>query len=62
MQSEWLRSKSLQAINAGESMEKREPSYTFGGNGKLVISFKKKRIYVYEELNHSVVQQKLTTS
>ena len=43
-------------------MEKREPSYTFGGNGKLVISFKKKRIYVYEELNHSVVQQKLTTS
>ena len=30
-QSEWLRSKSLQAINAGEGMEKREPSYTVGG-------------------------------
>ena len=30
--SEWLRSKSLQAINAGEGMEKREPSYTVGGN------------------------------
>ena len=30
--SEWLRSKSLQAINAGEGVEKREPSYTFGGN------------------------------
>ena len=24
--------KSLQAINAGEGVEKREPSYTFGGN------------------------------
>ena len=30
--SEWLRSKSLQAINAGEVVEKREPSYTVGGN------------------------------
>ena len=26
------RSKSLQAINAGEDVEKREPSYTVGGN------------------------------
>ena len=32
MQSEWLLSKSLQAINAGEDVEKREPSYTVGGN------------------------------
>ena len=31
-QSEWLWSKSLQAINAGEGVEKREPSYTVGGN------------------------------
>ena len=31
-QSEWLLSKSLQAINAGECVEKREPSYTVGGN------------------------------
>ena len=31
-QSEWLRSKSLQAINAGEGVGKREPSYTVGGN------------------------------
>ena len=31
-QSEWLLSKSLQAINAGEDVEKREPSYTVGGN------------------------------
>ena len=30
-QSEWL-SKSLQTINAGEVAEKREPSYTVGGN------------------------------
>jgi len=27
-----IRSKSLQIINAGEGVEKREPSYTVGGN------------------------------
>ena len=31
-QAEWLRSKSLQAINAGEGVEKREPSYAVGEN------------------------------
>ena len=31
-QSGWLLYKSLQAINAGEGVEKREPSYTVGGN------------------------------
>ena len=31
-QAGWLLSKSLQAINAGEGVEKREPSYTVGGN------------------------------
>ena len=31
-QSGWMLSKSLQAINAGEGVEKREPSYTVGGN------------------------------
>ena len=31
-QSEWLLPKSLQAINAGEGVEKKEPSYTVGGN------------------------------
>ena len=30
--SEWPSSKSLQTINAGESVEKKEPSYTVGGN------------------------------
>ena len=30
--SEWLLSKSLQTINAGEGAEKREPSDTVGGN------------------------------
>ena len=30
--SEWPLSKSLQTINAGEGMEKREPSCTVGGN------------------------------
>ena len=30
--SEWLPSKSLQTINAGEGADKREPSYTVGGN------------------------------
>ena len=28
----WLLSKSLQAIHAGEGVEKREPSYPVGGN------------------------------
>ena len=31
-QSEWLLSKSLQSINAGQGVEKREPSYTVSGN------------------------------
>ena len=31
-QPEWLRSKSLQVINAGEGVEKRDPTYTVGGN------------------------------
>ena len=31
-QSEWLLCKSLPAINAGEGVEEREPSYTVGGN------------------------------
>ena len=31
-QSEWVLSKSLQAINAGEGVEKRESSYIVGGN------------------------------
>ena len=31
-QSEWLPSKCLQTISAGEGVEKMEPSYTVGGN------------------------------
>ena len=31
-QSKWLSSKNLQTINAGEGMERREFSYTVGGN------------------------------
>ena len=34
--SEWPTSKSLQIINAGEGVEKKEPSYTVGGECKLV--------------------------
>ena len=30
--SEWLPSKSIQTIKAGEGVEQREPSYTVGGN------------------------------
>ena len=30
--SEWPSSKNLQTVNAGEDVEKREPSYTVGGN------------------------------
>ena len=48
-QSGWLLSKSLQAINVGEGVEKCEPSYTVGGNanqyshyGKTVWIFLKK--------------------
>ena len=33
-----LLSKSLQAINAGEAVEKREPSYTVGGNAKFTAT------------------------
>ena len=33
--SEWPSSKNLQTINAGEGMEKREPSCTVGGNVNL---------------------------
>ena len=31
-QSQWPSSKRLQIINAGEGVEKKEPSYTAGGN------------------------------
>ena len=31
-QSEWPSSKTLQTTNAGEGVEKREPSYIVGGN------------------------------
>ena len=31
-QSEWLLSKNLQAINAREGVEKKEPSYPVGGD------------------------------
>ena len=31
-QSGWLLSKSLQAVNAGEGVEKREPAYAVGEN------------------------------
>ena len=35
--SEWLLSKSLQTINAREGVEKREPSYTVGGNATATM-------------------------
>ena len=40
----WLLSKSLQTINAGEGVEKREASYTVGGNAnwRTVWRFLKK--------------------
>ena len=36
--SEWPSCKSLQTINTGEGVEKREPSYTVGGNTKMQTS------------------------
>ena len=38
-QSEWPSSKSLQIINAGEGVKKKEPSYTDGGNGNWCSHF-----------------------
>ena len=38
-QSELLLSKTLQAINAGEGVEKREPSYTVGGNANYYSQY-----------------------
>ena len=35
-QAEWLLSKSLQTISAEEGAEKRQPSYTVGGNANFV--------------------------
>ena len=32
MMAKWMPSKNLQRINAGEGVEKREPSYTVDGN------------------------------
>ena len=40
-QSGWLLSKNLQAINAGEGVEKGEPSYTVGGNANLYSHYGK---------------------
>ena len=36
---EWLSSKRQQVINAGEVVEKREPSYTVGGNVNLYSQY-----------------------
>ena len=36
MHSDWLLSKSLETINDRESVEKREPSYTVGGNAECI--------------------------
>ena len=38
-QSEWPSSKSLQIINAGEDVEKKEPSYTVGRNINWCIHY-----------------------
>ena len=40
-QSEWLSSKSLQIINAGEDVEKREPSYIVGADIKWYNCYRK---------------------
>ena len=37
--SEWPSLKSLQTINAGEGVEKREPSYTAGGNANYYSQY-----------------------
>ena len=41
--SEWLLSKSLQTINAGEAVEKKQPSYTVGGNANWYSHYGEQR-------------------
>ena len=66
---EWLLSKCLQTINAGEGVEKRDPSYTVGGNAnKLKIDlpydpgipplgwkYQNWKRHVYPTVHHSTV-------
>ena len=64
-QSEWLLSKSLQAINVGEGVAKKEPSYTVGGNVNWYRHLKtKKRVtwlpvrkYFMEKIEYQLFSQ-----
>ena len=68
-QSECLRSKNLQAINAGEDVEKREPSYTIGENVSWFRTMensmevpkkaKNRAIMIQESLSWAYTQTKL---
>ena len=51
-QAEWPSSKSLQTINTGEGVEKREPSYTIAGNVNWRNSYGKE--YGHYSLQHYV--------
>ena len=44
LQSEWPLSKSLQTINAGQGVEKREPSWTVGGAINWYIHYGRKYV------------------
>ena len=54
-QSEWLSSKNLQAINAGEGVEKWKPSYTLGGNENWYSQYGEQYIAPLEIKNRATV-------
>ena len=51
--------KSLQTVNAGEGVEKREPSYAVGGNVNWYSHYERRYRYSLknQELNHHMTQQ-----
>ena len=46
-QSEWPSSKNLQTVNAGEDVEKREPSRTAGGNVNRYSHYGRQYVYLW---------------
>ena len=53
-QSEWPSSKSLQIIHAGEGVEKREPSYTVGGNINWCSHYGEQTVWRFSEKKNRI--------
>ena len=58
-QSEWLLSKRLQAINAGEGVEKREPSYSVCGNANYYCHYREQCQFSSVQFSRSVMSDSL---